>query len=307
MEKIVEKIGLYDTLCAVVGGVLAIMSIKLLDISFFRFIFTNVPDSMHLVFLVFVGSLVGILLQEFGSGMEHRKRVFINSSFFRFREYGISEFLNWSSVTKNLEEGDNDPDGVEGTNAVFDNYLEIRMARKKAYALLPQETRDLNKKYRFEADKARYVFQKMYKDVSQREGASTVEMLNSLGSLSRSLCVWFFALALLYIADIFLKWKHNEPFTIPYPMVSSRCSYISQASIVVAALLILSVIMYKRAERYQQLRLRTIVRLYAYYDDNKDKIDNMKEEHLSKPIQMKVEILESKRNNGEKQSGRGEK
>lgn len=75
----------------------------------------------------------------------------------------------------------------------------------------------------------------------------------------------------------------------------------------IAALLILSIIMYKRVERYQQLRLRTIVRLYAYYDDNKDKSDNMKEEHLSKPIQMKVEILESKRNNGEKQSGRGEK
>ena len=51
---------------------------------------------------------------------------------------------------------------------------------------------------------------KMYKDVSQREGASTVEMLNSLGSLSRSLCVWFFALALLYIADIFLKCKSKK-------------------------------------------------------------------------------------------------
>jgi hypothetical protein len=180
---------------------------------------------------------------------------------------------------------------------VFDNILEIEMARKKAWNIL-KKTGDLNQDYRFETDEARYVFQIMNKDVSQREGASKVEMLNSLGSLSRSLCVWFLALALLYIADIFLKCKHNELLTVPYPMVPSYHFYVGQTSIIVAALLIISVIMYKRAERYQRIRLRTMVRLYAYYDDNKDKSVDMKEVHIDTPIQMKVEIIEQKRRNG---------
>ena len=168
MEKVIEKLGIYDMLCALVGGVLCIMSVKLLDISFFRFIFANVPDSMHLVFLVVVGSLVGTVIQEIGANLEHRKRLFVSGSFFRFRKYAIAHFLNWDDLGKegatknNCADNDElDLDNTVGTNVVFDNSLEIELARKKAYELFPKQRGELTKEFKFNESEARYVFHKM--------------------------------------------------------------------------------------------------------------------------------------------------
>ena len=278
MEKVIEKIGLYDMLCALVGGVMCIMSIKLLDISFFRFIFSNVPDSMNLVFLLFIGSLVGIVIQEIASNIEHRKKFLASSKLFRFREYGISHFLNWSSG-QSTTEGSNSNETARmasggKTNAVFNNSMEIEMARAKAYELLPKKRGPLNDNFVFSKSEAQFVYQKMNKDVSHKKGSSNIEMINALGSLSRSLCVWFFILIFLYGLDSFLRWKTNELLAIPYPDSPAPFFQVLQVAIIVAVLFALSVIMYIRAGRYQRYRLRSIVRLYAYYDDNNMHGDN---------------------------------
>lgn len=276
MEKIIEKLGIYDMLCALVGGVLCIMSVKLLDISFFRFIFANVPDSMHLVFLVFVGSFVGTVLQEIGSKLEHRKKLFASCRFFRFRDFAITNFLildgnKKSGATENTCT-DNDEsalDNTVGKNAVFDNGLEIKSAREKAFKLLPERRDELSETHIFSDSESQYVFHKMNKSISQKEGSSTIEMINALSSLSRSLCVWFCILALLYFVDAFFKQMNNEPFTIPYP-TTEFCYKVVQIIIIIIGLIVLAAIMYNRAERYQHYRLRSIVRLYAYYDDNRN-------------------------------------
>ena len=251
MESVIEKIGVYDLLSVLIAGVISVISIRILDLSYCRFIADNVPQSMNMVFLLFTGVFVGMIIQEIGSVLEK------NCPLLKFKENGINTFL------KNQLE----------CNDVFENKLEIEMARKKAHKILkktsPDNTKGEEENQDYDKAQSYYIFQKMKESVSKHKDYTKIDMINSLGSLYRSLCVWFGLLFILYIVDVGIRFHTKVVWVIPYPKASCVWKII-QLCLVSGSILFFAKCMYCRTKQFRNYRLRAIVRLYSYYDDNDD-------------------------------------
>lgn len=254
MEKIIEKMGIYDLLSVLVGGAICVASIKAMDISFCSFVAKNIGGSLSLVYLVISGILVGTIIQEISSFAEKK---YYSS---RFGSDGVKDFL-------------------DENNMIITNSLELNVLRKKAVIMLKKYGIEKSEKnengtqetcIKFDKDEACYVFQKMKEEVSNKEGYGRIERINSLASFSRSLCIWFAILPVLYFIDALIRFFSQSSLVIPYPMGTYFIQWI-QVILVCSFLFLLSICMYRRTKRYRDYRIRAMVRLYLLYDELEEK------------------------------------
>lgn len=221
MDSALEKVGLYDFFGVFLTGILVVSIVLFLNLPLAPLLVNTDNSIINLIVFFLECYFIGAVLQEISS--------FIDTKFFNFQQSARSSFLNEN-------------------NNIIKNDLELKSFRHSANKILGIK----EKNHRYTSSENEYVFFycKSFLEIKGKDG--TVERINSLYAMSRSLIV-----ALTLCLLVYLFYNSTTPSAEKNPIIF--------------ALLILICIFFRRAKRFSKYRVRKIMRLYITLSEIQDK------------------------------------